>query len=149
MYIMRKIVNDLYLKYREIISYGFWGVMTTILNYVVYFSCTKGFNINYLVSNIVAWIIAVVFAFVTNKVFVFQSNEWKGSIVFGEFCKFISARLLSGVIEIFILYIFVDYLSFRDDIVKIFTNILIVVINYVFSKSIIFKDKKQKNGLYT
>lgn len=145
---MKKIIGDLWSKYREIISYGFWGIMTTILNYVVYFSCTKGFYINYLFSNILAWAIAVIFAFITNKIFVFQSNKWENSVVFDEFRKFISARFLSGGIEMVILFIFVNYLYLSDDVVKIFTNILIIIINYIFSKLIIFKTKEQQEGLY-
>lgn len=131
-------IKQLLKKYRELISYGFWGILTTILNYGIYFIFTKSFNINYLFSNIIAWLFAVIFAFITNKIFVFQSTLWNFSIVFNELWQFISARLFSVIIETIILYTFVNCLSFRDDILKIFTNILVIIINYVLAKFVIF-----------
>ena len=65
-----------YHRYRDIISYLFWGVMTTVVNYAAYFVCTLWLHINYLISNVIAWVVAVIFAFVVNKVFVFRSLDW-------------------------------------------------------------------------
>lgn len=131
-------IKQLLKKYRELILYGFWGILTTILNYGIYFIFTKNFNINYLFSNIIAWLFAVIFAFITNKIFVFQSTSWNFSIVFNELWQFISARLFSVIVETIILYTFVNCLGFRDDILKIFTNILVIIINYVLAKFVIF-----------
>lgn len=135
---MKYFKKSLY-KYSEIISYGFWGIMTTILNYIVYFSFTKILHTNYIFANTSAWVLAVAFAFITNKLFVFHSKTWSGSVALRELWQFISARLFSLVVETIILYIFVDSFGFRDDIMKLFTNIIVIIINYVLSKLIIFK----------
>lgn len=68
-------IKAIYKKYKELISYGFWGVMTTLVNYVVFFVCLRLLNINYLISNVVSWVFAVMFAYITNKVFVFNSKN--------------------------------------------------------------------------
>ena len=136
-------IKELYLKYREIISYLFWGVMSTVVNYAAYFLCTLVFHLNYLVSNGVAWVAAVLFAFVTNKLFVFESKSWEPKLAFKEFWQFVSARILSGLLETGMLYLFVDMLGFPDGPIKIIASILVVIINYIFSKLIIFKKPKE------
>lgn len=140
---MQKII-DLFRKYRELIQYGFWGVMTTLVNYVVYFACTKLAGIDYLISNVIAWCVAVIFAFVVNKVFVFQSKGWDGRALLWEFGSFVSARVLSGVMETGLLWLFVEQLYFSDSVIKIVVGVLVVIINYFFSKLIIFRKKEEK-----
>lgn len=137
---MRKIF-DLLEKYRELIQYGFWGVMTTLVNYAVYFACTKLADIDYLISNVIAWGVAVLFAFVVNKVFVFQSKAWSGKALVWEFGSFVSARVLSGVMETGLLWLFVEQMHFSDSLIKIVAGVLVVIINYFFSKLVIFRKK--------
>ena len=72
-------------KYKEPIAYLFWGGATTVVNYVLYFLCTKVLHIHYITSNVLAWAGAVVFAFVVNKLFVFDSKSWKYAVVLPEF----------------------------------------------------------------
>ena len=132
----------LYRRHRSIVDYLFWGVMTTLVNYVAYFACRLCFDINYLISNIAAWTIATAFAFVVNKLFVFRSLDWSAWVVFRECWQFVAARLLSGVLETAILKICVDWLGLNDAIVKIFSNVVVVIANYIFSKFIIFREKK-------
>lgn len=127
-------------KYREIISYIFWGMMTTIVNYLTYFICTKVLNWSYILGNAIAWVISVIFAFTVNKIFVFQSKKREYKIVLHEFKEFVFARIFSGILETIILIIFVDVLYFDNAIVKIITGFVIVIINYIFSKFLIFKD---------
>lgn len=139
---MQKII-ELFRKYRELIQYGFWGVMTTLVNYVVYFVCTKLAGIDYLISNVIAWCVAVIFAFVVNKVFVFQAKGWGGKALLWEFGSFVSARVLSGVMETGLLWLFVEQLHFGDAVIKIVAGVLVVIINYFFSKLIIFRKKEE------
>ena len=130
-------------KYTELIYYVFWGAATTGVNYIVYFLCTGLLRINYLVSNGLAWVAAVVFAFVVNKLFVFRSSSWAGNVVFGELWKFVSARILSGVLEFVLLFLFVDVAGIPDSPVKIAVGVIIVILNYVVSKLAIFKSSEK------
>ena len=107
-------------SYRELIAYIFWGAMTTLVNYIAYFSCTRIFHIYYLSSNVIAWIIGVIFAFIVNKIFVFASTDWKISSVFRQTMQFVSARIFSGVLETLLLLLFVSYMGYNDTIIKIF-----------------------------
>ena len=132
----------LYLRHRSIIDYLFWGVMSTLVNYAAYFLCRLCFGIDYLASNVIAWAVAVIFAFVVNKVFVFRSLDWSAKVAFRECWQFVAARLFSGVLETAILKVFVDWLGMSDAIVKIFSNIVVVIVNYVLSKLVIFRKKK-------
>lgn len=135
-------IKQYYIKYREVISYLFWGVMTTLVNYVAYFVCRKILGAeNYLVCNAIAWTVAVIFAFIVNKLFVFQSKSWEGKLVFHEAWKFLSARIFSGVLDMALMWFFVDKIGINDTIVKIISNVVVVVLNYIFSKLIIFRKK--------
>lgn len=132
-------IKAIYKKYKELISYGFWGAMTTLVNYVVFFVCLRLLNINYLISNVVSWVFAVMFAYITNKVFVFNSKNWSPGKLKNEAILFFIGRLLSLVVETVMLYVLVDGLSFSSEIMKVFTNLVVIVINYFISKFMIFK----------
>lgn len=133
-------------KYRELISYIFWGVMTTLVNYAVYFLCTKAVGIDYLISNGAAWVAAVVFAFWVNKVYVFQSQSLDGKTMAREFGTFVSARVLSGVLETGMLLLFVEVLHFNDSVIKVIASVLVVIINYILSKLIIFRKQGEEEA---
>ena len=132
----------LYERHRDIVSYLFWGVMTTLVNYVAYFVCRLCFGIDYIASNVVAWAVAVAFGFVVNKIYVFRSLDWSAKVAFRECWQFVAARLFSGVLETAILKVFVDWLGMNDAIVKIFSNIVVVIVNYVLSKLVIFRKRQ-------
>ena len=126
-------------KHKELISYVFWGAATTAVNYCVYFLCTQLLQIQYLISNVLSWVAAVAFAFVVNKLFVFASKSWKAGTVLPELWKFVSARILSGVMETGILFLFVELLKLPDGPVKIAAGVLVILLNYAVSKWLIFK----------
>ena len=132
----------LYRRHRSLVDYLFWGVMTTLVNYAAYFVCRLCFGIDYIASNVIAWAVGVAFAFVVNKVYVFRSLDWSAKVAFRECWQFVAARLFSGVLETAILKVFVDWLGMSDAIVKIFSNIVVVIVNYVLSKLVIFRKKK-------
>lgn len=126
-------------KYREIISYLFFGVLTTLVNFVVYLPVYNILGMSASVSNMIAWVAAVVFAYFVNKIFVFRSLDWSRKTVIPELIKFVSARLLSGVLETGILLVTVDILGWNGNIWKFVTQVLVVISNYVFSKLIVFR----------
>lgn len=132
-------MKELFAKYKELISYVFWGAATTAVNYCVYFLCTQVFLVHYLVSNVLAWVAAVAFAFVVNKLFVFASKSWAWRKTFSELWKFVSARILSGVLETGILFLFVELLRLPDGPVKVAAGVLVIILNYAVSKWLIFK----------
>ena len=126
-------------KHRELISYVFWGAATTAVNYIVYFAATELLHVHYVTSNILAWVLAVVFAFVVNKRLVFQSKSWAAKTVFPELWKFVSARILSGALETGILFLFVTVLQITHQPVKLAAGIIVIIFNYAVSKLLIFK----------
>lgn len=128
-------------KYKEGILYLFFGVLSTIVNLGTYFIATRVFGINYLVSNVIAWFFAVIFAYVTNKFFVFEVKNVEIKFLIREFLSFVNCRIVSGVTEIVLIYLMVEIFCINDFIVKIITNIVVVVLNFIFSKLIIFKKK--------
>ena len=134
----------LWKKYKEIITYLFFGFVTTVVNYGVYALLVRGFHMDVVPANIIAWIIAMIVAFVTNKLWVFESKARDGKTVLREFAEFAIARLITLGIETLLLWIFVDKLGVNDLIMKIITNVIVVILNYVFSKFIIFRKKKEK-----
>ena len=129
-------------KYRDIIVYVILGVMTTAVNYAVYLPCYNLFSLSAAVSNMLGWIGAVLFAYATNKPLVFHSKDWSIQTIIPEFTKFVGCRIGSGFLETAILFVFVDCLHFNGNIIKLAVSIIVVVLNYLSSKLIVFKKKK-------
>ena len=154
-----KRVIQLMKKYREIISYLFWGVMTTLVSWVSYGIFALLFakqeqelhmfgvhmSMVVLLANILSWICAVSFAFVVNKLWVFESKCWKKSVWLPELWKFISARIITGIIEIVAVPLLVGIglhqtiFGVEGMVAKIIVSVVVVVLNYVFGKLIVFK----------
>lgn len=131
----------LYKKYREIINYLIFGVLTTIISIVSYYILGLILNLEnniiFILVNILSWLIAVTFAYITNKIYVFKSSGKH----FLEFIKFIISRILTLLIEVLGMYILVKVLYFDNMISKIFMQIIVIVLNYIFSKIMVFKKK--------
>lgn len=126
-------------KYRSIIIYLIFGALTTLVNFLIYYPLYNLFHVSATVSNVIAWAVAVVFAYLTNKPFVFASRDWHISTVIPEFGKFLGSRLISGAIETFLVYLTVDLLLMNGNIWKIIISVIVVILNYVASKFIVFK----------
>ncbi len=141
-------VRMLWQKHKEPVLYLVFGVATTAVNFIVYSILVKGFACEMTVSNTVAWFCAVVFAFVTNKLFVFESKHWAFGLFLREFLPFFGARVLSGVIEIgaptllYNLGFAFDLFGIKGLGVKAVVSIVIILLNYVFSKWIVFKKDR-------
>ena len=135
---MRKLLE----KYWDILTYLFFGVLTTAVNYLVYLPCFNLLGWSASLSNVFAWIVAVAFAFLTNKPFVFKSRDWSWNVVWPEFCTFVGCRVGSGVLETAILLVAVDWLGLNGNVWKLITAVLVIVLNYISSKFLVFNDKK-------
>lgn len=134
---------DLIKKYRSVLIYLVFGVLTTLVNYIVYFPCYNGLHLSAASSNIIAWVFAVIFAYLTNKPFVFESKDWSAKTVIPEFAKFTGTRIASGAIETVMIWLAVDAMGWNGNIWKVITSILVVIINYIGSKLFVFREKKQ------
>ena len=126
-------------KHRDVLSYLFFGVLTTAVNYVVYLPCYNVLGLSGSVSNAIAWAAAVVFAYVTNKPFVFRSLDWSAKTVIPELTRFVGCRVGSGALETAIIFLTVDILLWNGNVMKGLTSVLVVVLNYIGSKLLVFK----------
>lgn len=147
-------------KYQEIILYLFWGGLTTVVNWGSYSLCTlllSGYNgLHFsvagmkfsgtiIIANLISWVCAVLFAFVTNKLWVFNSKSWDAKIAFPEFVKFVSTRLITGGMEMVAVPLVValglnqPLLGIDGGVAKVIVSIIVVLLNYISSKLFIFK----------
>ncbi len=140
---MMDFLRSLLKKYRDVLSYLVFGVLTTAVNYGVYLPCYNLLGLSAAVSNGVAWVFAVAFAYLTNKPFVFQSHDWSMQTVLPELTKFIGCRIGSGAAETGILLVTVDILGWNGNAWKLLTSVLVVVLNYVGSKLLVFSRKTE------
>lgn len=146
-YIKKIMENELFKKYvnKETILYLVFGVLTTIVNYVVFWISDEILGEKYyLVSTWVAWILAVLFAFVTNKIYVFESKKADLKTLSRELFSFTVARILSLVFQLIFMYVTVDLLKINRYIAMLVSNVFVMIMNYFFSKLFIFK-KEIKN----
>ncbi len=141
LFVTRNFWLPIYRKYKEAINYIIFGGLTTVINLAVYYVCTLVFHMDMTLSNILAWILSVTFAFVTNKIFVFESKEKAKAAVLKEGLSFFSARLFSLGLEVVLMYVGCTLLHFDDQIMKIACQALIAVVNYVLSKVVVFRKK--------
>ncbi|MBQ8764226.1 MAG: GtrA family protein [Clostridia bacterium] len=162
-----KLIDKFFTK--EIVSYIFFGVMTTIVNLAVFYVTKRFFaaigwngvfntivpenskivelfsgGSEYLDANLIAWIAGVVFAFVTNKLFVFESKSWRPSVAGKEFTGFMGARIFSLAVEMLGMFVMVTLLNWNELISKLVVGFIVIIINYVFSKVLIFKKSKAR-----
>ena len=124
-------------KHRQIIAYVFWGGVTTVVNFITYFLMTRVLTLGLVTANIVAWAVSVLFAFWVNRGYVFHGN---GNLL-KELGLFVGGRAFSGAMETGLLWLLVDILHFHDMVIKVLVSILVVTLNYLFSKFIIFRKK--------
>ena len=133
---------SIYHKYEEVLSYLIFGFLAFVVNYAVYVVGIKAFSLNYQVSNMIAWVVAVIFAYWTNRTFVFKSKTKEITSILKEFASFVSARLATLILEIVILWLFVDVFNINDMFAKLVGQFVVIVTNYFLSKLWIFKKKK-------
>ena len=127
-----------YNKIKEVIWYGFFGVLTTLVNIISFYFLDKT-GMNVYLNNFIAWFLSVLFAFITNKLYVFNSKSLDKKVVIKEICSFFFFRILSLGIDMAGMYICISLLNIGKMISKIIMNIIVIVANYIFSKIFIFK----------
>lgn len=133
-------LKNLIRKHWDVVSYLFFGVLTTIVSwavYAVFFHYTR----SGLISNIISWVIAVAFAYLTNKPFVFGSHDWSAKTVIPELAGFVGCRVGSGLLETAIIGLTVDILYWNGFVMKAVTSVFVVVLNYFGSKLLVFRNR--------
>ena len=128
----------LYEKHRATVIYLVFGVLTTVVNYAVYLPLYNFVHLPASVCNGIAWVAAVAFAYVTNKLFVFESKSWDSSVL-GELLRFVGSRVASGAVETVSLLLTVDILGWNGNMMKLLLAVFVIVFNYVLSKFFVFK----------
>ena len=139
---MKKVIN-LYNNYKEVINYLIFGFLTNIISLIVYYALTLTIinpnkAIELQVANILSWVAGVIFAYITNRKYVFNS---KNKNVKKELISFVSARVVTLLLDMFIMGLFVSILGFNDRIMKIISQIIVIISNYIFSKLFVFKKR--------
>ena len=130
-------------KYESVLLYLIFGVLTTFVNIVVYYILSNHVLLSNILSNGIAWVAAVIFAFITNKIWVFQSKSLEIEQVIKELIAFFSARLSTGILDMAIMYVGVDLLKVNSIYSKIISGVVVVILNYIFSKLFIFRKNKE------
>ena len=138
-------IKELYLKYKEIINYLLFGALTTVVNIVTYAIFARLFHVDEVVSNIIAQIISILFAYVTNKIYVFESKSTKLKDILREMISFFGCRIFTAVLDTLLFSFMIKILFMNDLIAKCITQVVVIVLNYVFSKLIIFRKKDKKD----
>lgn len=138
---------SLFKKYREIVVYIIFGGLTTLVNFVGYIVLTRIMGMEAGIANVVAIIISILFAYVTNKIWVFESKTTKIKEVLKEMFSFFGCRAFTSLLDIGLFDLLVYVFHISDIWVKIFNQIIVIVLNYVLSKVIVFrKEKKSRKG---
>lgn len=132
-------IRALVMKHWDMVSYLFFGVLTTVVNYLVYLPLYNLLGISAAVSNMIAWAAAVAFAYVTNKPFVFKSHDWSMQTVLPELGKFVGCRAASGGLETALVFLTVDVCGWDGNVWKLIISVVVVILNYVSSKLLVFR----------
>ena len=121
---------------REIFLYVFFGALTTLINILSYSLLYYEFSVSNTLSTIISWVVSVIFAYVTNRIWVFES---KNKSTLKEAGEFFLARISTGLLDLLIMYVFVELLYFEGGIIKIISNVIVIILNYLLSKLFVFK----------
>lgn len=136
-------IKKTYIKYKEIINYLIFGILTTIISLLTYYLLVYTIlnpnnPIQLQIANIISWITCVTFAYITNRIYVFKSKD---NNIIKEIIKFYSSRLTTLFLDMLFMHIFVTKLNLNDKLIKITIQIIIIILNYILSKILVFKNK--------
>ncbi len=138
-----KDIKELYFEFKEIINYIFFGALAMVVNFISYFIFARLFNIDEVISSGLSWFCSVLFAYITNKLFVFDSKTTTIKELIKEAISFFLARVVSGILcDVGTFALMVKVLHINDIISKVVTQVMVVIMNYIFSKFIVFQNKK-------
>ena len=134
-------IRNMIKTHRALVAYMFFGILTTIVDYLVYLPCYNWLKLSATVSNMLAWAASVSFAFLTNKPFVFKSHDWSAKIVWPELARFVGTRFTTGAIETLLLLLTADVFGWDGNVMKLAVSLLVVAFNYIGSKLLVFRNK--------
>ena len=134
-------LKSLYARYADVIPYLFFGVCTTLVTMAAYWVAAYPLGLSVPVSTVVAWVLAVLFAYLTNRRWVFHSEARTTPEILREIASFFSCRLATGLLDLGCMFLFVDVLRWNDLLIKALDNVLVVVLNYVASRLLIFRKR--------
>ncbi len=134
-------IEKMFQKYRSFLLYVFFGGCTTAINVITYAGCSRLLHLETVPSNVAAWVTAVTWAYVTNKIWVFESKSWGLKELFREMVSFVVCRVATGTLDMAVMYVTVDALGWPDILMKMASNGLVIVLNFVFSKLVIFRKR--------
>ena len=137
-------IQDYFKKYKDVIPYAVFGVLTTVVNIIVYWMMAHVFHAGVMPATIIAWIAAVLFAYITNRKWVFHSEAHTPREIFREIVSFFSCRLATGFVDWLCMFVFVDVFHMNDVLIKGGANVLVIILNYVASKLIIFRHAQNQ-----
>lgn len=133
--------KDIYSKYKDVIPYAVFGVLTTIVNIATYYVSAHIMRLTVMASTFIAWVLAVLFAYITNRRWVFHSEVHAISDILTEMIAFFLCRLATGAVDWACMWLFVDVIHLNDVVIKIVANIVVIILNYIASKLLIFRHK--------
>ena len=142
----KKLAQKLWNQYQSIFWYIFFGAGTTVVNIIAYIICMHVLQIGNTPSNIVAWILAVIFAYVTNRKWVFESVHHTKRTIVKEVVDFFIARGATGLLDLGIMFVTVDILGWPDILLKVISNIIVIILNYLASRLWVFGSKAEREA---
>lgn len=130
-------------KYKPVLLYLVFGVLSTLVNIGVYALCYRFFGFTNVISNIIAWVLTVLFVFVTNKSWVFGSKSMEKRILVYELVTFYGCRIATGLLDLAMMYVFVDLLALNALGMKVISNVIVIILNFIASRLIIFRKHRE------
>jgi putative flippase GtrA len=134
----------IYRAHKGAILYIFFGGITTMVNWISYYVLYAMMGVSNVAANCIAWVLAVAVAFVTNKIWVFESKSLAPGVMLPELVKFVSCRVGTGVVEILLMFVTVDVAGLPAMLMKVLVSVIVLVLNYVFSKALVFKKAGER-----
>ena len=136
-------ISELFFKYKSFIAYAFFGVCTTLVNLLCYRLFYFVLTLPNVPATLIAWLFAVLFAFVTNKLWVFESKSFALTTLLPELVKFFICRIATGVLDVAVMWFTVDKMHWNAMLWKLISNVIVIVLNYVASNLVIFVKKEK------
>ncbi len=134
-------MKSMYDRHREFLAYAGYGCGTVAINFIVYYLCYYELGIANVLSNITAWFLSMAFAFITNKLYVFESKSLRLDILIHEAMAFIGFRAVTGAFDVMMMYYAVDRLQLDGMVMKAMVNVIVITLNYIASKKLVFKSE--------
>ena len=139
-------MRTLFKKYRELILYVFFGGLTTLVDWVSYWLMTDLMHVPYMTAALLSQVLSILFAYVTNRRFVFESRVRGAGAVALEMAKFFGARGASLLLNMLVMFVGVDLLHVNDKLIKVIASVLVIIANYIFSKLFVFRSSGHEGG---